>query len=158
MAVVIAGLLLLGPARSLVFPGDDEAQPVDYSGVVSGFRTVAHVEPVVPTSVPDGWRANAARLTQPAAGPRLHIGWAVPGERFAGLDEAVGAPNALLRATLGTAGLKSVGTIDIGPHTWDVRRSQRGETALTRQVGSVAVVVTGDATDEELRALAGALR
>lgn len=158
MVVVIAALLLLGPGRTLLFPGNAERQPVSYDRVAAGFAQETGAPAVVPTSLPDGWEANAARLTRPAMGTRLHIGWATPGERFAGLDESVAPSDRFIRAVLGRRGAASVGTIDIGPHTWDVRRSARGETALTRLVGSVTVVVTGDAPDLQLRTLAASLQ
>ena len=157
MVVVIAALLLLGPGRTLIFPGDDRRQPVDYSRVAAGFTTEAGSQVVLPTSVPKDWEANAATLTRPPAGTRLHIGWVTQDGKFVGLDESVGPARPLIRAVLGHRGTTSLGTIDIGPHTWDVRRSDRGETALTRMVGSVNVIVTGDAADLQLRALAASL-
>jgi hypothetical protein len=158
MVVVVAALLLLGPGRTLLFPGDSRRQPVSYDRVAAGFATVTGSPAVVPASLPAGWEANAATLTRPAAGARLHIGWATPGEKFAGLDESAAPPDAFIRTVLGRHGAVILDTIDIGSLPWDVRRSDRGETALTREFGAVTVVVTGDATGEQLRALAAALR
>lgn len=158
MAVVIAGLLLLGPGRTLLFPGDDRRAPVDYGRVAAGFTTETGSPAVVPVTVPAGWEANAATLTRPRLGARLHIGWATPGEKFAGLDESTAPAAPFIRTVLGSRGATTLGTIGIGAHTWDVRRSDRGETALTRTVGAVTVVLTGDASDLQLRALAQSLR
>jgi hypothetical protein len=158
MTAVIAALLLLGPGRTLVFPGDDRRAPVDYDNVARGFTVRTSTPAVVPVTVPRGWKANAATLTAAADGARLHIGWATPGAKFAGLDESVAPAAPFIRAVLGRRGAAGIGTIDIGAATWDVRRSDRGETALTRTFGSVTVVVTGDAPDLQLRALAAALR
>jgi hypothetical protein len=59
---------------------------------------------------------------------------------------------------LGAVGSKLRGTTDINGAAWDIRTSDRHETAYTRTVGRVFIVVTGNATDAELRLLAGSLR
>lgn len=158
MAVVIAGLLFLGPARALIFPGADRIAPVDYSHEVAAFAKVTTVPAVVPSALPSGWRANAAEISGSRRhGERLHIGWATPGSGFAGLDETTGAPTALVRSILGARGIVVVGHRTIGTASWDLRRSSRGEEALTRSFGPVFVVVTGSASDAQLTALARSL-
>ncbi len=156
---IVAVLLLIGPARTLVFPGSDEQGPVDYDRQVAGFAKLAHTDALVPVSLPAGWRANAADLsTDRRTGTRLHIGWATPGDLFAGLDETDGDADALVRSVLGRRGTTVVGTRSLDGHEWQQRRSQRGELALTRSFGPVSVVVTGSATDEQLELLARSLR
>jgi len=159
MAVIVAALLFIG-ARYLILPGSAERPPAaDYSGVVQVFPREAGAPVLAPTALPADWRANAARLTAPATGvTQLHIGWAVPGGRYAGLDEATGASTALIAAVLGAAGNTVRGTTTIGAAVWQQRTSSLGERAYSRQVGSVTVVVTGNATDAQLRLLAGSLR
>lgn len=158
LVVVIAALLFIGPARSLVLPGSKDKMPaVDYGGYVAGFNELAAPPAVVPAGLPASWRANAGNLTHTATTAHLHIGWAVPGTAFAGLDEGTGSPDALLRLVTGAASLQSRGTTTIGADTWTIRRSTRGETVLTRDVNGVFVIVTGNATDAQLRLLAGSL-
>jgi len=156
MAVVIAALLLLGPARTLVFPGKATMAPVDYSHPVAAFAKVAG-SVLSPVGVPRSWRANAATFDQAGGHAHLHIGFATPGAHFAGLDETNGPSTALVRRVLGARGATVTGTTSIGGQPWDIRRSQRGEEALTTTVGGLTVVVTGDADDAQLRALAGSL-
>lgn len=159
MAVVIAALLFLGPARSLLFPGADRMQPVDYSHAAHKFTAVTGASAIVPATSPHGWRATSSWLSaRTAAAVRLHIGWATPGSRFAGLDEATGDPSVLLRAVLGARGTTVTGSVQVGAATWQRRVSARGEEALTRQVGRVTVAVTGNATDAQLRTLVESLR
>jgi hypothetical protein len=158
MTAVIAALLLLGPGRTLIFPGDDRRVAVDYTNVAKGFAARTSSAAVVPVTVPRGWEANAATVTEATDGARLHIGWATPAAKFVGLDESVAPTEPFVRDVLGRRGAATIGTIDIGAATWDVRRSDRGETALTRTFGAVTVVVTGDAPDLQLRALAATLR
>ena len=159
MAVITAALLFIG-ARYLIMPGSaDRPPPVDFSGVVHAFPGDVGAAALVPTGLPSSWRANAARLTQPGpAVTQLHIGWATPGSRFAGLDEANGDPTALLTSVLGASGLAVRGTTTIDGVQWQQRVSGRGEQSLTRQLGPVTVVITGNATDAQLRLLAASLR
>jgi hypothetical protein len=156
MAVVIAALLLLGPARTLVFPGAATMTPVDYSDQVSTFARVTG-SVLAPVGVPDGWRANAVSFESHGSTARLHIGFATTGSRFAGMDETNGASARLISDLLGARGATVTGSAAIGGQTWQLRRSDRGEQALTATVGAITVVVTGSATDQQLRALAGSL-
>jgi hypothetical protein len=160
MAVVILAVLFIGPARALIIPGSDRMAAVDYSDVSRGFRTVTHLEPVLPSRLPGSWRANAARLTRGtgSAGARLHIGWAVSGTRFAGLDESDGPPARLVRSVLGARGGTVHGSRSVGGADWQVRVSGLGEPAYTRAFGNVFVVVTGSATDAQFMLLLVSLR
>ena len=82
----------------------------------------------------------------------------MPGSRYAGLDEATGPSSALISSVLGARGAAVNATTTIGGETWQQRTSSLGERAYTRQAGKVTVVVTGNATDEQLRLLAASLR
>ena len=158
MAVIVAAMLFIG-ARYLVMPGSaDRMPPVDDSSVLQGFGDVAHVATLAPRQLPSSWRANAARLWAPRPGAeQMHVGWAIPGARFAGLDEATGDPRDVIAGVLGAAGAAVRSVTEIAGQQWQVRQSSRGEAAFTRQAGSVFVIVTGNATDAELRLLAGSL-
>ena len=157
--VVIVVLLLIGPARALIFPGKDKMAPVDYSSVVAGFRQVTNSAAIVPVGLPSSWRANAANLTRGKAAhtTSMHIGWALPGSRFIELDETNGAESSLVHTVLGSEGDAVRGSRVIGGVDWQVRRSSRSELALTRAVGGLFVLVTGNATDAEFVKLTSAL-
>jgi hypothetical protein len=159
MAVIVAALLFIG-ARYLIMPGAADRMPAaDYSSELQAFPRVAGAPALAPTGLPAGWRANAARMTAPAPGTtQLHIGWALPGSRYAGLDEATGTPDTLLTSVLGARGLAVTDAVSIDGDTWQRRVSSLGEQALTRQVGRLTVVVTGNGTDAQLRQLASSLR
>ncbi|HET6817594.1 MAG TPA: DUF4245 domain-containing protein [Mycobacteriales bacterium] len=156
MAVVIAALLLLGPARTLVFPGSARMKPVDFRDQVSAFAKVAG-SVLAPVGVPRSWRANAATFDSTGHTARLHIGFATPGSRFAGLDETNGAATPLVSRVLGARGSTVRGTTSIAGQTWQLRRSDRGEEALTTTIGGLTAVITGSATDQQLRTLAASL-
>jgi hypothetical protein len=159
MAIVVAALLLLGPARTLVFPDDAEWQPVDYSSALRGFETITGNAPFVPRGLPEGWRANAGRVSaQDGGAALLHVGWAVSDDRFAGLDEFTGDwPDPLLEQ-LGVERVTTPPTTDVAGRTWSLLTSARGEPVLFRRTGDVTLVVSGDAGMAELRRLAGSLR
>ena len=159
MAVIVAALLFIG-ARYLIMPGAADRFPAaDYSGVVQAFPRDAGGAVLAPTGLPKSWRANAARLTHPAPSvTQLPIGWATPGSRFAGLDEANGDQSAFLTSVLGARGASVLGSTTIAGVVWQQRVSSLGEPALTRQVGKVTAVITGNVTDGELRLLAASLR
>lgn len=158
LAVVVV-LLFIGPARSLILPGSKDRMPaVDYSGYVRGFNAVAGATALVPSSLPSSWRANAGTVSNTPTSAHLHIGWAVPGSAFAGLDEGTGGADALLRLVTGTPSLHAQGDTTIAGATWTVRTSSRGETTYTRTINGVFVIVTGNATDAQLRLLAASLR
>lgn len=159
LVVIVAALLFIGPARSLILPGSkDKMPPVDYSGYVQGFDEVAGPDAVVPVGLPTSWRANAGSVDNTTSSAHLHIGWAVPGTAFAGLDEGTGDVNALLRLVTGRSSVQSRGETSIAGATWMVRRSDRQETVYTRDINGVFVIVTGSASDAQLRQLAASLR
>jgi hypothetical protein len=156
MAVVIAALLLLGPARTLVFPHSAEWKGYDPSGSLTAFERASGVAPLRPEGVPDTWRVNASSARHEPGYDQLHIGFAVPGSAFAGLDELAGKWQPALEE-LGIEFMPVPPTTSIDGRTWVILQSARGETAYTAKVGELFVVVTGDATDTQLRLLADSL-
>ncbi len=158
LLAIVAVLLFIGPARSLILPtGKDRMPAIDYSGYVRGFNEVAGATALVPSGVPSSWRANAGSFDHNSTSAHLHIGWSVPGTAFAGLDEGTGDTSALLRHVTGKSSLQARGETTIAGATWTVRRSDRGETVYTRDIAGVFVIVTGNATDAELRLLGASL-
>jgi hypothetical protein len=154
--VVVAVTLLFVPG--LIHPGkSDRFQPVDYSNYVAGFHTVTGKSALTPQPAPAGFAANAGRLTGPAASEHLHIGFAVPGTKYAGLEESVAPMSTLVASVLGARGTTVTGHTQIAGATWQSRISARNEVALTRRVNGISIVITGNATGEQLESLAAAL-
>ena len=111
-----------------------------------------------PGPLPAGWRATSSRVDAPSGEGRspvtLTIGYLTPAERYAKLvisDRPVGRV---------IAGLGARGHRGRGRH----RRAStatgpaRGEPALIAQRGAVTILVTGDASVEDLTLLAGSVR
>jgi hypothetical protein len=156
IGAIIAFTLLFVPG--LIHPGSkDRLQPVDYSSYVSGFHDVTGVTAMTPRPAPDGFRPTSGRLTGPAATEHLHIGFAVPGTTYAGVEESVGPLPTLVAALLGKRGATVTGHAVIAGVTWQSRLSSRGEVALTRRVAGLNLLVTGSASAEQLELLAGSL-
>ncbi|HEX3222223.1 MAG TPA: DUF4245 family protein, partial [Nocardioides sp.] len=72
--------------------------------------------------------------------------------------EATGPPDAFIADVLGRRATTVTGEVTLGGDTWQRRMSDRGETSLTRTVGTVTIVVTGNARDADLERLAESLR
>ncbi|MDQ1685806.1 MAG: hypothetical protein QOC82_2543 [Frankiaceae bacterium] len=160
MAVIMAIVVFGTPVRDLIWPSSQDRMPAtDYSGVVAGFKQVTHHSGLAPVGLPSSWRANAANLTGTSAkDERLHIGFATPGSRYAGVDETTGDPNALIADVLGKRGATTSGTTTIEGVTWDLRTSDLGERSLTRTADGLTVVVTGNAKSADLDRLCASLR
>jgi hypothetical protein len=156
IGVVIAATLIFVPG--LFHPSKSQRFPaVDYADYVSGFHQVTGETALTPSSLPSGWTANAGALTGPAAAEHLHIGWAAPGAKYAGLEESVENAAAFVPSILGTRGSTVTGRVPIDGATWQTRTSSRGEYSLSATIGAITVVITGSATEAQLQGLAASL-
>jgi hypothetical protein len=156
VGVILAATLIFVPG--LFHPSKSERFPaVDYSDYVSGFLHVTGTHALVPASLPSGWTANAGALTGPVSVEHLHIGWAVPGSQYAGLEESVGPMAGLVATAIGKRGQTVTGSVQVAGASWQTRTSSRGEYSLSRTIGAVAVVITGSATKPRLQLLAASL-
>lgn len=156
MILIAAAVLFLTPARGLVFPDKaNKMQPVDYSSELTGWRELTGVSALAPVGLPKSWHANAASLdhTDPQAGISMHIGFVTSDGKYAGLDESTASAQVELGQVLGDSGQKVAGTATISGVIWQTRTSDRGEQAFTRTAGKVLIIVTGNATQEELQRL-----
>jgi Protein of unknown function (DUF4245) len=157
VAAIVAVTLLFVPG--LIHPSKSDQFPaVDYSDYISGFHQVTGLAALAPAPLPAGWKANAANLTGPARVEHLHIGFAVPGQSYAGLEESVAPPVSFARTVLGASGAIPIDHITLNGARWAVSNSSGGEYSLRRTVGRLTVIVTGSATATELNSLASSLR
>jgi hypothetical protein len=157
IAVIVAITLIFVP--SLVHPGKSHRFPaVDYADYVSGFHQVTDKTALSPAPVPSGFIANAGALTGPAAVEHLHIGFATPGSKYAGLEESVGPTTAFLRSVLGASGALPIGHVAIDGVIWQESTSARGEYSLSRVSRGITLIITGSTTAVQQQALAGSLR
>ena len=156
VSIVIAATLIFVPG--LFHPSKSQRYPgVSYADYVAGFHQLSGRTALTPRSLPKGWAANAAALTGTKTTAHLHIGWATPGAKYAGLEESVASASAFVPATLGVQLATVTGSVAIGDATWGTVRSARGEYSLTRTIRGITVVITGSATVTQLQLLAASL-
>ena len=136
----------------------DPVREIDPSGTVRTAAEYADFPLEAPTDLPEGWRATDTDFEGDGPGERVTLGidYSTPSEdyaRFVTSDdpeaEAVGEV---------LDGAQPDGTVEIGGREWTRSTTERGETALSRQDGDAVVLVSGDAGDEELEAVAASVR
>jgi hypothetical protein len=139
--------------------GDAGVRTVDPSSSVQVAAARASYPLLVPTGLPDEYRPTSARTDAGAADPgdavTLEIGYLTPAEEFAGFvvsDDRRAAPVAAV-----LDGAEERGTLDVAGQQWTRSTTEKGETALSRDVDGAIVVVFGSAGDEELETVAAAV-
>jgi hypothetical protein len=139
--------------------GDEGVRTVDPSSTVQLAAARASYPVLAPTGLPDDYRVTSARTDAGNASDgdpvTLEIGYLTPSDEYAGFvlsdDPEAGAVDEIVSHA------EEHGTVEIGGDTWRRVTTNRGETALLREVGDVTVAVTGSAPDDELRAVAAAV-
>ena len=138
----------------------DTVREVDPSSTVQLAAARAGYPVVAPDGLPDGYRATSARTDAgdaDAGDPvTLEIGYLTPSSEYAGFVVSDDARASAVDDVLD--GVQEQGTVDLGGQAWARGTTERGETVLSRTDGDVTVLVTGSASDEELEAVAGAVR
>ena len=140
-----------------------EAAPVQTVDAVAEAAYAQRMSPVplpTPAGLPAEWRSTSAHVDAPSGEKRspvtLTIGYLTGQDRYAEVTIGDRTESALLRATAPEA--VADGTVAIGSATWKRYTSDREEKILVATVGKAAVLVTGDAPQEDLVRLAGSVR
>lgn len=159
LPLVVICLLIVGWQAFRV--GSEETVPeVDPASTVRLAAERAGYQVLAPEGLPEEYRPTSARSDAGFAAEgdtvTLEIGYLTPSEEFAGFtvsDDPLAEPvrTVLDGSTDGT-------TVDIDGEAWTQVTTERGETALTREDGGAVVVVSGSASDDELREVAAAVR
>jgi hypothetical protein len=159
LPLVVICLLLVG-WQSLQDDADEGVRVVDPASAVQLAAARASYAVLAPAGLDEDYRPTSARTDAGDAGPgdpvTLEIGYLTPSAEFAGFVSGDDRRAAPLRAVLD--GAQEQGTVELDGEMWTRLRTERGETALLREADGVTVVVTGSATDEELMAVATAVR
>ncbi len=160
LAALLLPLLVLLGAYRLVWNGDHPIA-VDVSETYATARHAGAFPVLEPQPVPDGWTTNAASYTPPVsagAGAVLRVVYHAPGGAGAQLVQSSGAPDAVLAAELGQAA-RPGNLLTIAGQPWrEYPQLPRGSRALVNVADGRTVVITGDATADQLRQLASSLR
>lgn len=151
--------LLLVAWQAFRASNEETVRVVDPASTVRLAVERADYEVLAPTGLPEGYRPTSARtdagFAEEGAPVTLEIGYLTPSEEFAGFTISDDARAEPLRTAL--EGATQEGAVDIAGQPWTRVTTERGETALTREVGDVVVLVTGSAPDDELRTVAAAV-
>ena len=152
--------LLLVAWQAFRASNEETVRTVDPTPTVRLAAERAGYEVQAPADLPDGYRTTSARtdagFADEGAPVTLEIGYLTPSGEFGGFTVSDDAGADPVRAVLG--GATDEGTVDVDGEPWSRLTTERGETALTREDGDVVLVVTGSATDDELREIAAAVR
>ncbi len=155
-------LVLLVPIALLLafyrgFLGGEQPTTVDAAPAYEQARA-ANVFPVAePSGLGDGWRTVSASFRTVDDGATLRVGYLTPEGRGAQLVQSTVPPQRLIPAEL-TAQGQPQGPADLGGANWQRYTGRGNEQALVLLEPDRTVIVVGDARDNELRELAGALR
>ncbi|MFI9641917.1 DUF4245 domain-containing protein [Micromonospora sp. NPDC051925] len=155
-------LVLLVPIALLLafyrgFLGGEQPTTVDAAPAYEQARA-ANVFPVTePSGLGSGWRTVSASFRTVDDGANLRVGYLTPEGRGAQLVQSNVPPERLLPAEL-TAEGQPQGPAELGGANWQRYTGRGNEQALVLLEPNRTVIVVGDARDNELRELAGALR
>ena len=159
LPLVVLCLVIVGWTALRQGP-DERVQTVDPSTTVQLASARASYPVQAPSGLakdylPTSARTNAGHVTK--GGPvTLEIGYLTPAKDFAGFTESDDPLAQPVHDVLD--GATQHGTADIGGAQWTRSTTERGETAFSRKVGDVTLVVTGSARDKELTAIAASVR
>ncbi|MFG1776163.1 DUF4245 domain-containing protein [Micromonospora sp. NPDC049051] len=160
--MAISLLVLLVPIALLLafyrgFLGGEQPTTVDPAPAIDSARA-ANVFPVSePAELGDGWHTVSAKFQTVEGGSNLRLGYVTPEGRGAQLVQSNVPPERLLPTEL-TAEAQPQGQTDLGGRTWQRYTARGNEQALVLLEPNRTVIVVGDARDNELRQLAGAVR
>jgi hypothetical protein len=159
LPLVVICLIVVGWTALRQAP-DERVQTVDPASTVQLAVARASYPVQAPTGLPSGFRVTSARTdagnATKGAHVTLEIGYLTPKNEYAGFAESDDPQATELRTALD--GAQPKGTVDVAGASWNRLRTTRGETALSRTVGTVTLVVTGSASDAELTEIVGSVR
>jgi hypothetical protein len=159
--VISVGLLLVvvfalfGMYRCL---GGDEVAEVDAGPVYEEARRDGAFTLLTPSGLPDGWKSVSADYQPQSGGATLRVGWRSPDDGTLQLIESDIVPATLITRELGPDAQQTDAVVDEGGRQWQVYNARGGETAYVFQEADRTVIVTGKASEDELRAFVRSLK
>jgi hypothetical protein len=164
-ALAIGACLALVGLIMLITPGTQkETIPqVDARSAAEAIRLTAPYESQAPEGLPAGWRATSSRLSGDKGPVAWHLGYLTPSDQYAALEESNERPASTFVARMTNVDPLNpktlVGTRQIAGAVWnEYYRKDKKQNSLVRELPTVALVVTGTASYDELAVLAGSLK
>ena len=153
--LLVVVFTLFGLYRCL---GGDEVTTVDPGPAYEEARDAKEFPVLVPTGLSDDWKSVSADYQPQSGGATLRVGWRSPDEGQLQLIESDIVPATLLTRELGPDAAPTGAVVDEGGRQWQVYNARNGETAYVFQEAERTVIVTGKATEEELREFVRSLK
>lgn len=145
LGAVVLGIFLFG--RLFAETPDQPTSDADWRTAASGVQPRAGFAPLVPSDLPEGWRATRAELID----DRWQLNVVTKDGEFVGLSQRRGDAESLEQLVEERAeGADKAAPVRIGGEQWDVLEAGE-DTVFARVVGPTAVVVTGTASRDEMQ-------
>jgi hypothetical protein len=156
LAVLLIPIALLLTFYRLVLDGDKPVT-VDPAPTVQEAQQAGVFPVLVPQGLGDDWYASSATFRRADNGATLRLGYVDPDKDPIQLVQS-NVPSATLLPVELSKDAKPVGTFRADTGVWRLYDARPGERALVLTDQSRTVIVVGKTDDENLEALAGALR
>ncbi|MET8370308.1 DUF4245 family protein [Micromonospora sp. DT68] len=160
--MAISLLVLLIPIALLLafyrgFLGGDQATEIDPAPAIEQAQSANSFPVSQPQGLGSDWRTVSARYQTVEGGANLRLGYLTPEGRGVQLLQSSLPAEQLLPAEL-TAESQPQGQTELAGRTWQRYTARGNQQALVLLEPTRTVLIVGDARDNELRELAGALR
>jgi hypothetical protein len=130
---------------------------VEYSQAADFARKQASFEVLVPSSLPDGWRATTVEYV-PGTNDRWHLGLLTDQDRYVGLEQSDDSVGTMVETYVDEEATKGE-PVQVGGEPWSSYTDSGGDLALVRRQGGVTTLVVGhDVPRDDLVAFAASLR
>jgi uncharacterized protein DUF4245 len=162
--LVIVGVLAAVTRGCSFDPGAPSANPSTAPTVDAGEKLAQAAStvsfPVREPALPKAWHANSSSTTAVGSGSAadviVRVGWLTPGGRYAQLSQSGGTAADVVAAETGTESAPT-GKQDVAGTSFAIYPSRRDEVAWVADLAGTVVLITGNATEQELRELAEAV-
>ncbi|WP_374928961.1 DUF4245 domain-containing protein [Kytococcus sedentarius] len=163
--VIVVGIVLIWVAM-VARPDQLPERSVDAAGQTVATQRETRRDLVEAVDLPAEWNATHAELRDEGRDKVWHVTYSTPQGKHLSLDQRIvddegerGGIDAWVGVKTGEA--EDAGTLETDGRTWDLRLRpdpERRSAVLTEAPDDTAVVVSGDAPEDELRTLVEALR
>jgi hypothetical protein len=140
------------------FLGGDEPTTVDPGPVYAQARDAKAFPVLEPAGLGSDWSAVSAAYQQQTGGGVLRIGWRTPGDSTMQLVESNVAPDILFTRELGPDARATGEVAEINGRQWQIYEARDGDRALVLQEPERTVILIGQASEDELKQFATALK